>query len=503
MKLRTFFLILIIVILLVSCQNSSNKNNDISLTNSEPPLINLYFSSHIKETKYNEEQWQTDYKTWHDLLLKEYNVNVNINLISPLYYDEFISGTYIVKSIEKEEFDGLVRLRGHELASIGLLKNSGFISPLDTYLSDNSKFLNLPDAMISPFIIDGKLYAIPSGFSDLPSFRLVKKDLLTKVNLPIPENINSYYNMLKEFKKIDNIIPMAINGTSIYMYELKDLFYANGCYPSYNGVSSINYDPLTGAIEDYILKPGAKDTFLFLNTLMQEGLLQVTDIYDIEDYANNNNLGTYYREITGFSDSIEKQCDIIWYLKGTNDIYLNSIISTRIAYVLPSNASNPYEVVNGFVNTFLLNQDGYFLGRMGLEGVSYYKDGDTIITYNNDYMGVSDDYLEYQSNGTTTYQHQSGYVYFENLNKLSEVSSTLLQKQLMFPTSYYPFVGDLGRLSTLHNQFFAHFINQNGDIDVNDFINEYISDARRFGAPDILDSINKTYGTKSSYSYYD
>ncbi len=503
MKLRTFFLILVIVALLVSCQNSSDKNSDISLTNSEPPTINLYFSSHIQETKYNEEQWQTDYKTWQDLLLREYNVNVKINLVSPLYYDEFVSGTYIIKSIEKGEFDGLVRLRGHELASIGLLKDSGFISPLDTYLSDNSNFLNLPDAMIAPFMIGGKLYAIPSGFSDLPSFRLVKKDLLKQVNLPIPDNISSYYNMLKEFKKIDDIIPMAINGTSIYMYELKDLFYANGCYPSYNGVSSINYDPITGAIEDYILKPGAKDTFIFLNTLLEEGLLQVTDIYDIEDYANNNNLGTYYREITGFSDSIEKQCDIIWYLKGTNDTYLNTVISTRIAYVLPSNVSNPYEVVNGFVNTFLLNQDGYFLGRMGLEGVSYYKDGNAIITYNNEYMGVSDDYLAYQSNGITTYQHESGYVYFENLNKLSEVSSTLLQEKLLFSTSYYPFVGDLDKLLGLHNQFFTQLINQNGEMDVDDLISEYISYAKRYNAPDLLDSINETYGTKSLYTYND
>ena len=86
---------------------------------------------------------------------------------------------------------------------------SGVFIPLDELIKEHApdiqKFLDAnPWARAGSVAADDNLYFIPNSYQGIPSVAFfVREDWLTKLNIPIPETYEDYYNMLKAFREQD------------------------------------------------------------------------------------------------------------------------------------------------------------------------------------------------------------------------------------------------------------------------------------------------------------
>jgi len=468
-------LIIIISILgvIASCENTdiSKKQTNMNLLAEEQCNMILNLAVNMNQSYVFDEEYEHDISQWENLLKDKYNIDMQLNYISPIYESEFISGSYIIEKIEDKSLEGLIRLQGIQLTNIGALKSEGLILPLDELLMENDGFTNLPMAMKSPFIIDGKLWAIPSGYENTASVRFISKELLEKSNSDIPETLAEYYEVLLNISKIKETIPMVINNDIPYSFTMRDIFYANGCYPSYTGFSSINYDPLTNSVEDYILKPGAIDTYQYLNLLFENKLLQLKNVDNLDEFVKNKNYGSYYNEIKDYKQEYEDDYEIIWYLKGSNDKYLNTILPSKGAYILSRNTQNAKQTVNKFVDTFLLDKEGYYTSYFGEYDKKYYIENEYVVAVSNEKgMNITTPYMEYLSNTNTKFKNSDGVEYYNNIVNINSITTQLLKEDLLFSSSYFPYSFDLRMAGRIHGWFFTNFINRRGEVNIEDLV---------------------------------
>lgn len=508
MKKRIIILIVVLSLLIACTSNDpvleSTPSNSLVINqakDTEDIEIELTISTDASHGYIFEDEWKSEVVSWQEELSLKYGVVVSLNYISAYRLDTFINGTYLEEAIKDDGLSGLIQLKDYEITNLAKLIDLQLILPLDEYLVENKAFNNLPGYLLNPYIINDKLYAIPAGNSGFPSIRLISKELLAKTQQPIPKTLSEYYEVLVDIKSNGDSVPMVTNDTGNYVYNIKDLFYANGCYPSFTGFSSISYDPLTNAVEDYMLKPGALETYQYIDHLIGNQLLQIKNVDSFDHFSSDARYGSYYGEMTEYSQKLIDDYDIIWYLEGSNNKFLNVINPSEKVYVLSKNTIQAKETVNAFVNTFLLNEEGYYLGYFGQKDVKYKKnDYEVHAIEDEDRMEIMNSDINYLSNGITSYS-SDGLEYYKNINELTNVTEQLLKDDLLFSTSEYSFSFNARDAGWIHSWFFEIFMNSRGTVDVQEIIDEYVDYAKTFGGKDSLDQLNKLYGTSAMYDY--
>ncbi|MBN2851388.1 MAG: extracellular solute-binding protein [Clostridia bacterium] len=500
-KIVTLILISSMLMLIFSsCQNNDDVTNsgiDISDQNKSGTSLILNVNASASTGKY------VYYDDWVKAIKEKYNIDIRIDYVPAMDYQNFNDEGYISDSIKDGSMTGLILLNSQNIDKIMSLKEAGYILPLSEYLEDNMAFNQLPSDMVDGYMIDGELYAIPAGYSMLPSIRLIQKSLLNETGLSKPETLDELYQFLLAVKAKGKS-PLVILRTNrdIITYSTKDLFYANGCYISYQGMSSISFDPLTGAYEDFMLKAEATDTLNYFNLLLQNQLIVRETLKNLTQILGNPNTGSYYSEVYNRNDL--DNYEMVYGLRGSNDKYLNLALMNYYTYVVASNTENPKQMVNDFVNTFLLDKEGYLMSYFGVEGKSYeMKGNDVIRTGNDSRIMLTQLDIRYMANPETKYLDETGNDVYPGLADLSASVRQLLDTDQMFPYTYNLYSpGYTNGISELFGISFRQFANAGGNASVEDFIAEYRKNAKEMGGSEVLSKINGFYHYTSAYDYH-
>lgn len=247
---------------------------------------------------------------------------------------------------------------------------------------------------------DGKIYSIAAYGAGLYMMSpcapmLIRKDWVDKTGLQIPKNADELYKVLKAFKDQNvngkgDVIPLSTDPTSLGgMWAFGTLFDLEFNYDT--RFSSYYYpdDSNTKLVND-MTRPEAKDYFMWLAKLYEEGLLDkefATNNYDgLMSKIANGKVGAHMNFVANIK-SLNTSCqqagdaNANWYavepftamngkqqsilIGGTGRVYPQFGIS--------KDCKNPDIVLKVF-DYFGYTKEGYTLSRFGVEGLSYTKD---------------------------------------------------------------------------------------------------------------------------------
>lgn len=454
---------------------------------------------------------------WETAMEEIYGVKIKIHNISPIYQSNISQGNYYPQAIADGKVEGLIEIKQWEIGNLPVLKDLGLILPLDEYLKDNEVFQSLPGAMREAFIMpDGQTWALATSSPFGLFSRKIKKEWLDELEMPIPENLDELYEVSKAFTYNDpnqngindehGMDIIISRGARMFM----DIFLANKCYLSGYANSSISYDYSTEAYEDAILKPGMLDTLNYIKALNDEGILIQNNNSDFLSKDTSGNflelsLNYDYRKI-----NIEN-----WYEIYSYSDSLNSVMGIRPykCFILTSNTSNPEQTINLFVNTFLSDITGLANGNFGIEGINY--------TYENNVLTNT---FAPEGNDLSHYTEENiGLTHF-NLNMIIDNNITLIDPEwtdisipgafrettlynnfynegkLIFDSNFM-LHSDYGKVGNEFAQRFGSFLANIENINPEDFIANYINNAKISGWQEILDDLNNESEKVSSYRY--
>lgn len=320
------------------------------------------------------------------VLEKEYGIKFNI--VSPPRNNYMEKINLMVTS---GELKGLVNLFTPD--DLLNYRNDGSIEPLDAYLKDNKIWNSLPKEMKEMYQFYGETWGIPTGLTGNYFTRSIRKDWLDKLGLKVPQTVQELYDVSKAFTLNDpdgngknDTVGMTSSGT----WNMQDIFQAFDARLNHVGGSSLAWDPNKNAWNDSMLNPGMVDALNYLAKAYKEGIL------DKETFTNN---GTKMREnmFSGkfgstsywlmwgrsFEANTQKNVPTAVYveipaLKGTITKNLNQVTFSNAPYVLIKGTPQAKEVVNSFVNIFLGEEKGHYMGVHGIPGKNYEIQGKNI-----------------------------------------------------------------------------------------------------------------------------
>lgn len=515
-KAITYFMVFVFILVVsVSCQ----EQKEIDETQSNAPVISESPVERIdvyRPPTFNSQTFKY-LNDWETAMEDIYGIEIKIHNISPMHQSNIALASYYPQAIANGEIEGLIELKTWEIGNLPVLKNLGLILPLDDYLKDNETYQSLPGAMRNAFIMpDGKTWGLATSSPFGLFSRKIKKSWINELELSVPQNLDELYEMSKNFAYND---PNGNgkndeHGMDIMTYRgarmLIDIFLANDCYLSNYGSSSIGFDYSTDAYEDAVLKPGMLESLEYIKALNDLGILiQNAD----SSFLSKDTSGNFLELSTNYdyrSINIDDWHEI--YTLSDSESSIMGIRPYKL-FVLTSNTENPKNTINLFVNTFLSDVYGLANANFGIEGVNYVFE-DNVLT--NTFAPEGNDLTYYT-------EENLGLTHF-NLNMLIDNNITLVDPEwtdislpgIIRETKLYNDFYNEGKLFfdssfMIHKDFkkvddefaisFGSFLANIDDVSPEEFISNYIKNAKISGWQDILDDLNTESGRIASYRY--
>jgi multiple sugar transport system substrate-binding protein len=153
---------------------------------------------------------------------------------------------------------------------IGLWQSSGYLRPLDSYLSGASWWQNFPAVVQSEGRFGGHVYAVNQGEND--SALLYNKTMFRKAGLPVPWKPTSWNDILVAARKLKaalpGVIPLWLNAGS-----------GSGANGLLQGINNFIVGSPTPQIQDgpsgkkwVVDSPGIENSFSFMKAVYAGGL---------------------------------------------------------------------------------------------------------------------------------------------------------------------------------------------------------------------------------------
>jgi putative aldouronate transport system substrate-binding protein len=274
----------------------------------------------------------------------------------------------------------------------GLMDLSPYI---DTTLKEMKEFLG-PDLALPgrDFIRryedpgNGAIYSLPARRIYTPMRSLfIRKDWLDKLGLPLPGNLQEFYQALVAFKEKD---PGGVGRNNVVPFSMgSDVFWASHTltYPFMNQNLSTRDRWVNIVVDRYLCMPGYKEGIRFLNKLYNEGLVDRNfPLYRTEDELFNNiktgYIGSYsdnwdriYRDNDRILEDLQKN------IPGAELVAVDCTtdaggVSRRAIYdaagaiiFMPASCKNP-EAALRYLN-WLSRYENYHFIQIGPEGVTH------------------------------------------------------------------------------------------------------------------------------------
>ena len=205
------------------------------------------------------------------LIESEINIQVKYELVPTSEYD-----TKLNIKIAGNDLTDLVNIAYPNTPQYVQLVNQGLFFPLDEYLDRMPKLKNAFSPEIWDSIrskTDGKIYGVPRCCGLRAQTINYREDWVDKLGIQPPKTLDEFVDMLRKIKESDldgngkkDTIPLTFDDMKISSaIDFLPLFGAsNGWVPAPGDPNRLEY----GLIQD-----GARDAFIFLRELRQEGLL--------------------------------------------------------------------------------------------------------------------------------------------------------------------------------------------------------------------------------------
>ena len=510
-----FLIVFLFSTILVSC-NSNTADNSVKNTpgldlNQESVEINIYRPPVGNFSVFSE------LENWESFIQATYDIDVKVNYIAPLHQSAIASSTYYPGAIKNGDIHGLIELNLSDLPNLGVLKNEGLILPLDEYLADNQAFQALPESIRSAFkFYDGQTWALAVSSPEGVGGRFFRKSWLDVLDLKAPATLEELYQVSKAFTYEDpngngenDEYGMNVNRrTGARM--MNDIFLANECYLSNYTACSISYDHTTNAYEDAVLKPGMIKSLEYIKALNDSGLLHLSQEWS---FMESDRLGNYY-DFSNFwvSSKDPSEWEQVYYLGDERSKCVVALKPYK-CFVLTSNTENPGSVINGFVNIFLSDISGMALGSFGIPDTNYNIEGTTLYSkYESSDSEGSDFYenniwltgLNHDMLNMAGVTIESGYLSEDYLiNGKKDISSynELMEKGILFTDSWFLPHQEYKNVQRTFAIAMYTFYFEMDNINIRDYLNNYIESAKKAGAQQILNDLNEDIGAMPTYAY--
>jgi len=266
---------------------------------------------------------------------------------------------------------------------------------VDTLLKDYNEFLGLDPGIEGERLINrmkdrqtGNLYAIPGRYMYTASQNLfIRKDWLDKLGLPIPATRDEFYNALVAFKEQD---PGGVGKDRIIPFTMTlDVRWTAGIIvnPSIDPALSAQERWINTVQDRYILLPGYKEGFRFLNKMYHDGLIDrdfplYRDDRTLENLLKAGLAGSFahnwdhiYRDNTKILEDLQKN------IPGAELVPIDAIQSadglthkrgspvTSLFWFIPASAKNPEAAIR-YAN-WLSRFENYNFLQIGQLGVHH------------------------------------------------------------------------------------------------------------------------------------
>jgi putative aldouronate transport system substrate-binding protein len=269
------------------------------------------------------------------------------------------------------------------------------LSPyVDTLLKDYDAFLGMDPGIPGERLIyrmrdrqTGKTYMIPGRYMYTASQNMfIRKDWLDKLGLPLPTTKEEYYDALIAFRDKD---PGGVGKNRVVPFTMTtDARWTAGIIvdPFIDPYMSAKERWINTAVERYVLLPGYKEGFRFLNKMYNDGLidkdfpLYKTDEMDslVKSGVVGSMAGNWdhiYRENTRVLEDLQRNvpgADLVPVdaIRGIDGLtHKRGSPPTAMFWFIPKSAKNPDAAIR-YVN-WLSRFENYNFLQFGQEGINH------------------------------------------------------------------------------------------------------------------------------------
>ena len=282
------------------------------------------------------------------------------------------------------------------IANFGELGGLVDLAPyVDTLLNDYKAFLGMDPGVPGEHLIyrardlqTGKLYMIPGRYMYTASQNLfIRKDWLDILGLPLPSTKEEFYDALAAFKEED---PGGVGKNRVIPFTMTtDVRWTAGIIvdPFIDPYISFRERWINTVIDRYILLPGYKEGFRFLNRMYNNGLIDPDfPLYKNDDPVTNllksgvvgsfaHNWDHVYRDNTRILEDLQQNVpgadlvpiDAIQSIDGLT--HKRGSPATALFWFIPATAKNPKAAIR-YAN-WLSRFENYNFLQIGQEGVNH------------------------------------------------------------------------------------------------------------------------------------
>lgn len=244
-------------------QPAATQNTGSEETKSEPTKFSI--SLRTLAVNYVENHVNINDDVWVKRLEELTNTDLDIKLIPHAEYEQKMAQMFAISDIpDVVQANGGVS--GKELAGS---VQAGIFMPLDDLLQEYGQDLlkAIPESVWQYQKLDGQIYAIPDWLSNTSRrATVIRMDLLEKTGLPVPQTVEEYLNVLREFKKLGVEQPFQARENLKY----SDVFFGAFDAYSYNTMFMEQDGQIVPKFFDVENMQNAIQTY---NTMYSEGLI--------------------------------------------------------------------------------------------------------------------------------------------------------------------------------------------------------------------------------------
>ena len=265
---------------------------------------------------------------------------------------------------------------------------------IETLLQDYDEFLGMDPGIEGQRLIyrnrdsqTGKIYMIPGRYMYTASQNLfIRKDWLDKLGLPLPASKEQFYDALRAFKEKD---PGGVGKSRVIPFTMTtDVRWTAGIIvdPFIDPYLSAKERWINTVIDRYILLPGYKEGFRFMNKMFNAGLIDRDfPLYSGEAMDNlvksgvvgaiAGNWDHIYRENTKVLEDLQKNIpsallvpiDAIQSIDGLT--HKRGSPPTSLLWFVPKSAKNPEAAIR-YAN-WMSKFENYNFLQIGNEGINH------------------------------------------------------------------------------------------------------------------------------------
>lgn len=361
--------------------------------------------------------WNPDWLILNEIK-KRTNVTINATAVPAMNYtDKFnlIMNTGNIPDLLVPSGDWYVYALNGKVLPV-----SDYMSQLPNMTAEMNK-LNCAQEYQNTQLIDNKNYTLPV-FTESQIYTcglVVRKDIMTKLNLQDPKNFDDLYNVLVKMKEYD---PKSYPMTGFYGCDMLFWFLGRSfnsfSIGGWSSLGEVTYDLTQEKYVSAMTSPTFQTILIYLNKLYKDGLLD-PELFtqDVDQWTQKITTGKSFVAY----DWTDQNSDINTAGKNTdpafdfenvmdpigpgveNNMYVNTNITSR--FIMPSSvAEKPYfnELLK-FADWLFYSDEGTTLSNWGVEGTTFQKDSNGKLAWAPNYTSSKE------------YQQKYGIGYHESL----------------------------------------------------------------------------------------